>query len=364
MSRIAICLCASLFLLAGCSDAPTPQGRRASQGRLERGGTSFPVEVAKVMEQDVVEWIRGVGSVYADKSVTLGAEVGGRVSAVYVEVGDVVAEAKVLARLDDERLRIARSLARAEVDVARANLENAKRNAQRQVDLFKDRVISEQVVEDAELQVDIYVGQLEMAEARLAAARRDRNDATIVSPIDGEVTRRHIEVGELIQPGDPLFDIANIEHVKVRIDVSEYEVTRIRKGQPAKIEVDGYPGVVFHGKVHTIGAEADPQTRTFPVEILVVNDRPEKLLPGFIGRVQIQGRTFESAIFLQEEIVVERDGRFTAFVVSDGTASARTLELGFRDRGRVLVVSGLEAGDNVVVSGQQSLRDGAEVLIR
>jgi membrane fusion protein (multidrug efflux system) len=250
------------------------------------------------------------------------------------------------------------------VDIAESNLEDAKRDARRQADLFKDAVISEEQVEEANLEVRVYAGQLEMAEAKLAAAERDLADATIRSPIAGEITQKHIEIGELIHPGDPVFNIVDIQRVKVIVNISERERTKIRQGQPAEIDVDGYPGFTFRGTVHTVSAEADPQTRTFPVEILVINDRPEKLLPGFIGRVRIRGQTFEDAILLPQETIVDRDGVPTVFVVADGRASARTVKTGFQDRGRVLIRDGLNPGDRIVVVGQETLQDGDRVNIR
>ncbi|UCD58028.1 MAG: efflux RND transporter periplasmic adaptor subunit [Candidatus Hydrogenedentota bacterium] len=364
MPRTAICLLITALLFVNCSEVSTPQGRPVQRGTLERGAEAFPVELLEAREQDVVEWIRGIGSVSADKQVTLGAEVGGRIAEIRVEVGDLVAKGALLARLDDERFRIARDLARAEVEIAEANLENSRRNARRQAELLEDQVASEHIVDQAELKTKIDAGQLKIARAKLDAAERDLSDAGIVSPIDGEITRKHVEVGELIQPGTPLFDIVNIKRVKVSIMVSELEITKVRKGQDAELDVDGYPGVVFHGTVHAIGAEAEPQTRTFPVEIVVVNDRPERLLPGFIGRVRIRGRIFKGAVSLPQEVIVHRDGHPVVFVVASDTASARTVELGFADRGSVIISRGIEPGDKVVVTGQESLRDAAKVSVR
>ncbi len=248
--------------------------------------------------------------------------------------------------------------------MARANLEKSRRDAERQGSLFKGEVASEYSLEQADLKVKIDEGQLKVAQARLAVAERDLSDATIVSPVDGEITRKHVEVGELVEEGTPLFAIVKIDRVKVVVHVSELEITGLRKGQRAEIRVDGHPGVVFRGTVHTISAQADPQTRAFPVEILVINDRAEKLLPGFIARVQIRTRTFENAISLPEEVIVHRDGHATVFVVNGDTASARVVELGFVDRGRVLITKGLKPRDQVIVTGQQSLRDGDRVQPR
>jgi RND family efflux transporter MFP subunit len=356
--RFSACWFAILLVLTACSDRSRPEGRAVELSTLDRSASAHPVELAEVREEEVVEWIRAIGSIHADRHVELSAEVGGRLAEISVEVGDLVEKGQLMARLDDERLRIARDLARAEVEMARASLEKSTRDAERQVNLFEGQVTSEYNLDQADLKARIDQGQLKVTEARLAAAERDLADASIRSPVGGEITRRHVEVGELIEAGTPLFEIAKTDRVKVVVHVSELEVTRIRKGQDAEIGVDGYPGVVFRGTVDTISAQADARTRAFPVEILVANDRPEKLLPGFIGRARIRGRVFENAVSLPEEVVVRRDGRAVVFVANGETASARAVETGFADRGRVLITRGLRAGERVIVTGQQSLRDG------
>jgi len=364
MLRAVIHLFFMILIVAGCSDVSGPGGRAVEQGALDRGAGALPVEIADAKEQEVVEWIQAIGSVSADKRVTLSAEVGGRVAEIHADVGDPVAKGDLLARLDDERNRIARELALADVEIAKANLENSKREVRREASLFEDQVTSQHSIDRAELKVRIDAGQLEVARAALAVAERNLSDSGIVSPIDGEITRKHVEVGELVQPGTALFDIVNIDRVKVTVHVSERDITRIHKGQIAEVGVDGYPGIVFRGSVNTIGVEADPQTRTFPVEILIVNDRPEKLLPGFIGRVRIRGRIFEKAIYLSQEVIDQRDGHPVIFVVTSNAASAKIVELGYANRGKVLISSGLRPGDKVVVTGQESLRDGARVSVR
>jgi RND family efflux transporter MFP subunit len=360
----AILLSAILLISTACSDRSLPEARAVELSTLERGESAHPVEVEEVRNEEMVEWFRTIGLVHADRQVDLSAEVGGNLAEIAVEVGDLVAEGDLLARLDDERLRIARDLARAQVEMARASLEKSRRDAQRQASLYEGQVTSEYSLEQADLKARIDEGQLKVGQARLAAAERDLADASILSPVDGEITRKHAELGELVEAGTPLFGIAKIDRVKVVVHVSELEITRLRKGQDAEIRVDGHPGIVFRGTVNTISAQADPQTRAFPVEILIVNDRPEKLLPGFIGRARIRGRIFEDAISLPEEVVVQRDGRPVVFVASGDTASARVVETGFADRGRVLITKGLEPGDRVIVTGQQSLRNGDRIQPR
>jgi RND family efflux transporter MFP subunit len=364
MLKTAPCLLAIFAMLSACSDSSGTEGRAVQLSTLERGENAHPVEVAEARAEEMVEWLRAIGTVHADQRVELSAEVGGRLAEIPAEVGDLVAAGDLLARLDDERLRVARDLARAEVGMARANLEKSRRDAERQANLFEGQVTSEYSLEQADLKAKVDAGQVEIARARLALAERNLSDASIFSPIDGEITRRRVEVGELVEAGTPLFEIARIDRVKVVVHVSELEITRLRKGQEAEIRVDGHPDVVFRGTVDTISAQADPQTRAFPAEILIVNDRAERLLPGFIGRVRIRGRTFENAISLPEEVVVQREGQPTVFVLNGETAAASPVELGFVDRGRVLITKGLEPGDRVIVTGQQSLRNGDRVQPR
>jgi membrane fusion protein (multidrug efflux system) len=364
MLRAAVFSLTILLILSGCSDRSHPEGHAVQLSTLDRGASAHPVELAEVTEEEVVEWIRAIGSIRADQRVELSAELGGRLAGIEVAVGDRVAAGDLLARLDDERLRIARDLARAEVEMAKANLEKAKRDAQRQGNLYEDQVSSEYSLEQADLKAQIDAGQLKVTQARLAAAERDLADASIISPVDGEITRKHVEVGELIEAGTPLFDIAKIDRVKLVVHVSELEITRLHKGQQAEISVDGHPGILFRGSVNTISAQADSQTRAFPVEILVINDRAEKLLPGFVGRARIRARSFENAISLPEEIVVQRDGRPVVFVATGDTASARAIETGFAYRGRVVIAKGLKPGDRVIVTGQQSLHDGDSIQPR
>jgi membrane fusion protein (multidrug efflux system) len=364
MPRAAIFLSAMLLIPTGCSDCSRPEGRAVQLSTLDRGANAYPVELAEATAEEVVEWIRAIGSVRAEQRVHLSAEVGGRLAEIEVEVGDLVGKGDLLARLDEERLRIARDLARAEVEMARANLEKSKRHVQRQTNLHEGQASSEYDLDQADLKARVDEGQLKVAQARLAVAERDLADASIISPVAGEVTRKHVEVGELVEAGTPLFDIAKIDRVKVVAHVSEREITRLHKGQDAEISVDGHPGVVFSGTVSTISAQADPDTRAFPVEILIVNERDEKLLPGFISRVRIRGRTFEDAIALPEEVIVQRDGRPVVFVATGDRAEPRVIETGFAARGRVVITKGLKPGDRVIVTGQQSLQEGDRIQPR
>jgi RND family efflux transporter MFP subunit len=132
----------------------------------------------------------------------------------------------------------------------------------------------------------------------------------------------------------------------------------------AEIYADGYPGITFKGMVNTIVVEADPLTLTFPVEIMVVNNRPEKLLPGFICRVKLRGKVFKQSIFLPREVVLRRDGQSVVFVAAGDTVSARIVETGFTNRGKILIKKGIKPGDRIVLVGQEALQDGTRIRIR
>lgn len=364
MYRKFVYLLIMILIITGCSEGTGTEGNSARNDRKESATGALPVEIMEVEEREVVEWIQAVGLVSADKRVTMSAEVGGSIAKIYVNAGDSVSKGDLLARLDDERNRIARDLARAEVEIARANLANSKRDIQRETRLFKDKVTSRHSIDQIALKVKIDEGRLKAVRAALAAAERNLRDSSVFSPMDGKITRKHIEVGELVGPGTPLFDIINIDRVKVTVHIPERDITRMHKGMDAEIYADGYPGIAFKGTVNTIVVEADPLTLTFPVEIMVVNNRPEKLLPGFICRVKIRGKVFKQAIFLSQEVVVRRDGHSVIFVAAGDTVSARIVETGFTNRGKILIKKGIKPGDRIVLVGQEALQDGTRIRIR
>lgn len=312
-------------------------------------------------------------SVEAYKSVTVSAEVAGKIEWLGVEEGRRVEVGTAIARIDTSTLQ-------ADVDKAASAYRLAQSNFKRGERLFSEKAVSED-------EFDRRKSQLEVAEALYASARIRFEKGGIAAPAAGILNRRYIELGEYVNVGDPIADIVQIDRVKVVIDVPEKEITYVEVGELfailSDVEIDGDAGApelpepfaslvaksLPEGRKLSIGAVtyrsvvAAPATRTYRVEVTLAN--PDlALLPGRIVRAVLLRRIIADAISVPLRAVVPREGRAIVFVENGGRAREVEVELGITDGRNIQVLSGLEAGDMLVIEGQRQLRDGQAVAVR
>jgi RND family efflux transporter MFP subunit len=142
----------------------------------------------------------------------------------------------------------------------------------------------------------------------------------------------------------------------------DQEVKRVRAGQGVALEVDAFPGEEFVGRVTAVGSQADAQTLSFPVRVEWENGEGQ-LLPGMIARLWIRVEHHKGAVVVPREIVHDEGGRFAVFTVKGSLAEKRFVTLGPGEEQSVIVASGLEAGDRVVIVGHEMLDHGLKVQI-
>lgn len=376
-----------------------------------------PVVVAPVVEREVQRWVQIVGTVEPNLSTTVGAEVAGRVERFDPREGDAVAKGKtVLAQLDRTPREIALREAEALVAKAKEEWEKLKRGlrpeeiAQRQAEvqqlwalldwatkdlerikaLYQDGAISLADLQRAESHYLAAKSQHERAvqalrlaqlgpreeeiaqaeaEYRRALAAYERLDdelrrTTILAPISGFLVKKYVEVGAWVDPGDRIADLVDLDTVFVTGPVNEKEIGRIKVGDRAQIIVDAYPDRAFQGRVAHIVPQADPLSRAFPVKVRVDNPPGHPLKSGMFARIAIQSGGGRKGLFVPKDAVVRQGSLAVVFVVQDGVARARKVEIGRVVGGLVEVVNGaLKPGQEVVVTGNESLQDGAKVQI-
>lgn len=380
--------------------------------------TAIPVEVATAQTQELSEHIIAGGTVGALEEVTVTAKLTGRVAAVLVKEGQRVQAGQVLVRLEDAEIlaqvrqaeanyvaakarlqlleRGARPEERAQVDAAvaqaQASLDNAKQNLVRMQSLYDSGAVSKAELDAARLQYDVAQSQyesavqqrrvvqtgarpeelamaraqVEQAEAALAFARLQAQNATITSPLTGTVTHRFVDPGALasLMPGQSdLMTVAQIDTVYVVLDVSETDLGRVRTGQPATVSADAYPDRQFSGTVREVAPAADLRTRSFKVKIGVANP-DHALRPGMFARGNITVARASQALVIPRDAVLSSGGRSTVYVVDAGKAHLREVQLGQVSGPVVQIVAGLQAGESVVVAGLDQLSDGAAVMVR
>jgi membrane fusion protein (multidrug efflux system) len=176
------------------------------------------------------------------------------------------------------------------------------------------------------------------------------------------LAERHIKVGNTIKPNDVLFRVVDLEPLIAYVHVPERELERLRPGQPAHIQVDAVPGQQFVGRVARLSPVVDPATATFKVTI-ELDDPSARLKPGMFARVGIVYERREGALQVPRTAIVDSEGQTTVFVVENGKAQQRPIQIGLANAGYVEVTSGLKGAEQVVIVGQGALKSGNAVRV-
>jgi len=354
-----------LFLLLVFAFVAGLYGYTASQRRQaveEWQSPGIPVQVMELKETDFEEVVEATGVIRAHQEVTVYPEVSAKVVRIEADLGDTVPRGAPLVVLDDELMNLRVRQIRAQIAKLTAVCEDAKKNLKRKEKLFRRNTVSESDLDQAILAEQTNRGLLEEARAQLEMALYDLRHATVRSPIPGKVAERFLEVGSLASPQTRVATIVNIDRVKVEVGLMDHEVKRVRAGQGVALEVDAFPEDEFVGGVTAVGSQADARTLSFPVRVEWENGEGQ-LLPGMIARLWIRVEHHKGALVVPREIIHDEGGRFAVFAVKDSLAEKRFVTLGPGAEESVIVASGLEAGDRVVIVGHEMLDHGLKVQI-
>ena len=283
------------------------------------------------------------------RSVTVSAETGGKIVDLRANEGDEVKAGARLAKVDTR-------LAGHQVEQAKANVMATKDRVDRLTALQAADLATPQDLEQA-------TAQLAAARAALSLATTQKGMAAIDSPVHAIVTRRYKEPGEYVGPGAPLYDLADLWELKVVVDVPEDRIRFIKEGDTAKVTVDALPGLEPKtGTVHHVGYVGDTQNRTYPVEIRIQN--PDlQIRANMLTRVTFTELELPGVVVVERDAIVDGRNGKVVYVVSDGVAMERPVELGPDSSGQVLVAGGLVPGEDLIVEGQRQVTDGEKVRV-
>ncbi len=300
------------------------------------------VRLETVNVQPVAQTQEFTATVDADVVNNISPSVVLRIDKILVEVGDRVQAGQLLAEMD-----------RSNLIQSKTQLDNIQLEYDRQLALYEVGGTSKQLLDAQQVQLDV---------ARTAYDNLKEN-TQLISPIDGIVTARNYDNGDMYSAGKPLLTVQKIVPVKLMIHVSEGFYTQVKEGMPVKIHLDVYKDETFTGKVSLIYPTIDAATRTFPVEITLDN-KDMRVRPGMFARVTIDFGT-ERRVVLPDLAVVKQTGsgdRYV-YVYNDGKVDFVKVELGRRTDTRYEILSGVPDGARVVVAGQSRLYNGAEVTV-
>ncbi len=345
-----------ILMVAGC-------GRPGEDSEGLRRPAPIPVEVAAIECESITAFVRGTGTIAARDDILVAAEAGGRVVAIPIVVGDDVKVGDVLVVLDDELSALAVKQAAAQLLMAEADMRDAEAGLKRASHLWKSGDISDTDYEAAETRAIAARGIHMTAEAALAGSSRQLRDACVTSPIAGTVAFVHVGEGQLVAPGTPVVHVINDAQLEVDLGLGEEDVVNVKPGARAEIEVRPLPGEVFKGRVEYVGPRADDLTKTYPVRITIRN-RDGALRPGMVADVGVAAQVLRDVIVIERDWVLDRYGEPIVFVAADSIAIQRKISLGRIVGARVVVLAGLEPGDELVTIGLSQLSDGARIGIK
>jgi RND family efflux transporter MFP subunit len=357
ITKIFIFTFTALFIIS--CQPPSSQEETAAE---ENFGAA-PVKVYKVKKQRISENLFYTGLIEAWKEINITPDVAGKIAAIHVEEGDRVRKGQLLAELDTRAIRLQLDQTKAGVAVAVANTNDAKRNKDRMERLSQENAVSEQQVEKINLAFEAAEAQLQQAKAALNLANHQLDVSLMKAPFNGIIAERSAEVGDIINPmigGAGVLTLVDFYRVKIGVDLSHQDIVRITKGQPALLKVSAFPDEIFNGQVSVVNLAANNMTRKFRVEVRVNN--PDLILrPNTFGEVMFEVEIHENVVVVPQKAVV--DNKFV-FVADGNKAEKREVILGIQNAEMVEIVSGLLEGDRVIVEGNYSLSDGAEIEIK
>lgn len=307
---------------------------------------SVRVDTAKISQMDLD--YPANGTFMPKQEVTVSAETGGRVVRVLVDEGSRVSAGQTLAVVEGDKLDVG-------VSDARASYNNAQATLERYENALSTGGVTQQQVDQIRL-------QFENAKNNLRSAELSAGDVTIKTSVSGIVNSRQIEPGAFVSPGTPAFEIVNVNTLKLRVNVDEKNVAGLRAGQNVKVLASVYPEREFSGKIIFIAPKSDGSLN-FPVEIEIANNPNNDLRAGMYGTAVFGAGGTADVLVVPRTAFVGSVSDNKMFVLEEGNAVVKDVVSGRSFGDRIEVISGLEDGQPVIVSGQINLADQTPVEI-
>ena len=334
-----IIIASAAVLAAGCGNNA---GKKAVEAQVAEEAVPS-VSVVEVSAREVPQTATYTSTVQPYVKNNIAPQMAGRITKINVEIGDFVKKGQVLAEID-----------KAQLQQAQLQLHNQEVELERLRALYDAGGLSKSDLDAIELSYNVTKTQVDNL----------LENTVLCSPIDGVVTARNYDVGDMYTMSMPIYTVEQIKPVKLLVGISESDYTKVKKGDAVEITVDALPCQTFTGKVGKIYPTVDAATRTFLVEIVVPNNG-NLLRPGMFARVTV---TFgvNNNVVIPDVAVVKQQGsgeRFVYILNQDGTVNYQKVVLGRRMGAEYEVLEGIPSGAKVVTGGQIRLKDGVKVTV-
>ena len=402
---------AGILLMTGCEDAKNDGSEQTHEDLAQT-----EVRVAEVEIGSIAETISVTGSVFALHESRIYPKVAGRIEHIPVEEGERIVENQVLVRLEQQDFVLAQRRAEAALGTAKAalqqlragargedirgaeatlfqaqaSLEEARSDFERVSKLHEESVASRQMFDSAKARYevarqavriaseqlkksksgptaeDLRVAEagVHEAEVGLEIAEQQLKDSTILAPFSGIVAEKLMNEGEMVSAVSAMaiLRLVDTASVKIQAMLPEKELSRVRVGLEAFVEVEAYRGEQFPGQIRQISPVVDPVSRSFKLTIEIANP-DSRLKPGMFARVKILSEQHDNTLLIPRPALSARNDETLIFVVENGEAEQRHVTIGLRTETELEILEGVQAGELVIIEGNYGLDHGERVKV-
>jgi RND family efflux transporter MFP subunit len=286
-----------------------------------------------------------LGTFEAYRQNTISADAQGKLIKLSIEEGDRISKGQVIAKIDDELLRL-------QLENAEVALEGQKNDDARYTNLGKDNVVSGVQVEKTKL-------GLRSAEIQKSLIEKQLRSTTITAPFSGVVTKKMVDLGSFIGNGTPIAEITDISSLKLTISVPERDILKFKLGQSVELKADIYGNRTFSGNVSNISVQAD-KSHNFKIQITVPNQKQE-LMAGMYGSASLNNDKSITSLSIPRKALIGSSKNPQVYVIRNGKSILTSFSAGTSDGEFIEVISGLSKSDLIVIKGQVNLQNNSKV---
>ena len=327
----------SCMMLTGCTE---------KNRKLEK--KNVKVETISVGNTNLGGTKDYVGTIEEKMGSTLSFEIAGNITSIRVEEGDRVSKGQLLATINPTTVKEAHR-------ATLTTLKQAQDAYRRFLPLHQSGTISDMKWVEIE-------SKLEQAKAAESIARQQLSHSTLTAPFAGVIAAKNVDLGTYVLPGQPVLKLANVAQVNAKVSVPEAEISHLHVGDKVKLTVAALSGAIFRGTISEKGIDANPISHTYDVKVGITNPQG-RLLPGMVCNAQVQGSAATPSHITVPPQSVELDVDNSRFVwtVVNGKAHQQPVTTGDFEGDGIVILSGLKAGDQVIINGQQKVSEGMKV---
>jgi len=336
-----------LTLFAACVVVPLLSACGGSDDAAKKDAAK-PVVALKAYAMPLSDQVEALGTAQANESITITAKVSGRLDAIKFTDGQQVKKGDVIAVLDQDEEQ-------AQLMAAEVQLAEHVREVKRLQTLLARKAAATRDLDERKTLAAVTASNINEIKARIS-------ELTLKAPFDGKIGIRRISPGALIQPGQVITTLDQIDPIKLDFSIPSTMLEGLQAGDRIEARADALGGEPFIGTVSATDSRIDPMTRSILLRAIIAN-KEGRLIPGMLMRVTILAHERQALMVPEEAVTQKQDKHELTLVSADGSADIREVSIGTRRHGLVEIVSGLSAGELVVVRGMGFVKPGSKLQV-